>query len=178
MLGQPSRTSLAPLRPPPSALPKPTTSLKVDKNGLYMLMNNTGLQDKYHWGLLVATSDNSGIVFHKALFGAEWKLVIEPKSLSETSDLLAALKLGVIEDISEKWIDRMKECVRGVRVQGELTCRTWALTALYELANEGFIGMIADWGRIRSIEQEAKFLAQDAWVTRAKFVTTSKWSVP
>lgn len=178
MLGQPSKTSLAPLRLPPSALQKPNASLKIEKNGLYMLMSNTGLPDKYHWGLLVATSDDSGILFHEVLSGLEWKLVIGPKSLSETSDLLTALKLGVIEDISEKWIDRMKECVRGVRVQGELTCRTWALTTLYELANEGFIGMIADWDRIRSIEQEARFLARDAWVTRSVFVTTSKWSVP
>lgn len=158
-----------PFKLPPSALQKPTGP-KLEKNGLYMLMSNTGRPDRYHWGLLVATSEQSGILFHEEL--------IEPKNLAETRDLLAALKLGIVEDTSDEWMDRMKECIRGVRVQGELSCRTWALTAVYELANEGFIGMMAEWGRIRSIELEAKYLAQDAWVTRDLSVTRSKWSVP
>ncbi|RJE22421.1 hypothetical protein PHISCL_05241 [Aspergillus sclerotialis] len=151
---------------------------KLERKGLYMLLGDKELPDEYHWGLLVATDGSSGISFHRSLIGQEWKLIIEHKNLTEASDLLAALKLGVVEDISDKWVQRMKESIRAVRVQGELTCRIWALTALYELANEGFIGMMAEWERIRSIELEAKYLAQDAWVTKRALVARSKWSVP
>ena len=161
-----------------SGTPKKFPCPNLERKGLYMLLSNKEIPDEYHWGLLVATDSASGIFFHRSLTGQEWKLVIENKNLAEASDLLAALKLGVVEDISDKWIQRMKESVREVRVQGELTCRTWALTALYELANEGFLGMMAEWDKIRSIELEAKYLAQDAWVAKRALVARSKWSVP
>lgn len=66
------------------------------------------------------------------------------RNVAKSKTFLAALKLGVVEDTSDKWVDPMKECVRGVEFEGEFTCRTWALAALYDLASQRFIGMIAD----------------------------------
>ena len=72
----------------------------------------------------------------------------------------------------------MKECARYVQVQGEeLTCRTWALAALFELANQGSIGMLADWREIRRIEQEAKDQAYLAMSFDEQRVASSQSSV-
>lgn len=54
-------------------------------------------------------------------------------------------------------------CLRQIKVEGDFTCRTWALAAAFELADGGFIGMEPSWDRIGKIETEAKFLAGDSW---------------
>lgn len=162
-----------------------TSKLTVEKNGLYILLSASTdiVPDKpnHHWALFLATTPTTGIFFHQVRSDTKWRLAIEPKRLADCRGVVAVLKLGVVEDTSDEWIQRMKECVREARVESgsELTCRTWALAALYELASEGFIGMIADWGRIRHIELEAKCLAQDVGVNgeRGVVVVRSKWSM-
>lgn len=83
--------------------------------------------------------------------------------MTKSEQLLAGLKVGNLEDVSEEWVGRVKECVRGASarvVDGEeFTCRTWLLGGVYELADGGFIGMIPDWGTVKFVEEEAGKLA-------------------
>lgn len=162
----------APLSEPSSATrtDDPTTSSpenkpepRIEKNGLYLILWGTPDPQKYHWGLLIAMDGFSGTLFHQTLLGDRWRLTIENKNVEYSRKLLTALKLGVIEDINDEWIDAIKTRVREYKVYGEeFTCRTWALAAIYEFASEGFIGLSPDWKKVRGIEREAKALAKSA----------------
>ncbi|KAK2811060.1 hypothetical protein FQN50_002395 [Emmonsiellopsis sp. PD_5] len=152
---------------------------KVDTNGLYLLLSSTELRDKYHWGLLVAQSETSGIHYHQALSGLDWKFIVEPTDLAappEHHHLFLALKIGIIEKTNDEWIQAIKACVRSVEVEGPFTCRTWALAAVYQLASQGFIGMQPEWVNVFRIEEEAKRLAMDAFDLRTTIVLESEMS--
>jgi hypothetical protein len=92
----------------------------------------------------VAVTDISRVLFHQTLNGLEWVFVMEPKNTTKSETLLASLKLGVLENVTEDWIQSMKQCVRTTAVEGEFTCRAWALAALYDMADYGFIGLMPD----------------------------------
>lgn len=150
---------------------------KLDAKGLYLLLTSTGQTDKHHWALLLATSTATAIRSHLAHSNPSSHLAVEPMNLSDITGPLAAPKLGTVDGTSKEWVDRMKECVRGSKAAGESPCRSWALTALYELASEGFIGMIAEWERIRHIELEAKSLAREVGMVGEGVIVESRWSV-
>ncbi|OJD17608.1 hypothetical protein AJ78_02307 [Emergomyces pasteurianus Ep9510] len=150
--------------------PKP----KVESNGLYLLLSNTGLRDKYHWGLFVAQTNITGVVYHQALAGLEWKFITETADVTESHHLLLILRIGVIDGVNDEWIQAIKSCVRGVEVEEEFTCRTWLLAAVYQLALEGYIGLQPDWKCVHKIEEEAKRLAQDAFDMGTSIVVDSE----
>ncbi|KKZ65540.1 hypothetical protein EMCG_08613 [[Emmonsia] crescens] len=150
--------------------PKP----KVESNGLYILLSNTGLRDKFHWGLFVAQNHTSGILYHQAIAGLEWKFIIETADVTESPRLLLALKIGVIDRVNDEWIQAIKTCVREVEVEEEFTCRTWLLAAVYQLALQGYIGLQPDWDCVHKIEEEAKTLAQDAFHMGTSIVVNSE----
>ncbi|PGH15717.1 hypothetical protein AJ80_05425 [Polytolypa hystricis UAMH7299] len=147
----------------------------MEKNGLYILLSNTGEATKYHWGILIATNSTSGILFHQALIGTHWTYVVENEEISKSPDVLGALKVGVVEGVEDEWIDAIKTCLREVTVHEEFTFRTWLLAGLYELASQGYIGLMPDWPTIREIEQEAKDLAADAYYKRHRPILMSRW---
>ena len=153
----------------------PKTGPQLEEKGLYMLLVNLGPTIKCHWALCIAMDDTSGLLFQQALFGMDWKFIMENNNVILTDDPLGALKLGSVESIDDEWLKRITQCLRGTVIEGEFTCRTWALAALYELANEGFIGMIADWGTIREIEQEAQDLVLAVWTAEQKIVRRSQF---
>lgn len=161
-LSEPSSATRKPDDPttfPPEGKAKP----RIEKNGLYLILWGTPDPQKYHWGLLIAIDEFSGILFHQTLSGDQWKLTIENKNVEFSRKLLTALKLGVIQDTNDEWIDAIKARIREYKVDGEeFTCRTWALAAIYEFASEGFIGLSPDWKKVRGIEREAKALARSA----------------
>ncbi|KAI1962406.1 hypothetical protein LOZ58_002747 [Ophidiomyces ophidiicola] len=162
--------------PDTSPNPSPQVSFKVEKNGLYMLLWNTGVSNKYHWSLFVALDQESGIVFHQTLLGLKWKYTAEPRNVSNSRSLLVALKLGVVEGVDDQWMAAIKDIIRQTEVTGEFTCRTWALAALYNLADGGFIGLLPQWDDIQKIEQEAKDIAQYCYYGRVKVVRKSDFS--
>jgi hypothetical protein len=103
---------------------------------------------------------------------------MELENVAESPGLLCALKVGVLEHgSSEAWITAIKDCVWAADVEygQEFTCRTWALSALYELANGGFIGMVADRRKIADvIEKESRLLARDSEILGTRMVTQSE----
>ena len=151
---------------------------KVEKNGLYMLLWPTDVVGKYHWGLFIAQSETTGVLFHQNLSGLKWIFIMETKNTTTSKSLLAGLKLGVMQNVNDKWIKSVKDCVRATEVEGEFTCRTWALAALYDLADSGYIGLMPNWGEIYKIEEEAKQLAKTALMAEEKIVIPSEMSAP
>ncbi|KAM5456843.1 hypothetical protein MaudCBS49596_001084 [Microsporum audouinii] len=168
--------------PNPNAPPGPQdddNGVRVEAKGVYMILWRTDLPRKYHWGVLVATTETQGFLFHQNFSGTLWRYVVEPKNITKSGRLLVALKLGVVPDVTDEWMGAMKNCIRSTEVPGsEFTCRTWALAAVYELANCGFIGMLPDWEVIDKIEEEAKDLAIHALDTDQKYVAVSEQSRP
>ncbi|KAK2813965.1 hypothetical protein FQN50_000366 [Emmonsiellopsis sp. PD_5] len=153
--------------------------VRVEERGLYMVLWDTGVANKYHWGLVIAQTNTSGVLYHQTLSGVQWRFVMENKNLSLSKSILVALKVGVLEKTNDEWLAAVKGIVRDVTVKdGNLTCRTWALAALYELASAGFIGMQPNWIHIHEIEEEAKKLAEDSKLFSAKFVLPSRQSKP
>ncbi|EEQ88713.1 hypothetical protein RJZ56_003839 [Blastomyces dermatitidis] len=148
--------------------------VRVEENGLYMVLWDTGITGKYHWGLLVAQTNTSGVLCHQALSGPNWKFIVEIKDLSVSKSVLLALKVGYLEKTNDEWLSAMKSIIRNATVHGELTCRTWALAALYELASAGFIDLDPNWDHVHGIEEEAKRLAEHARFTDTKFVQPSQ----
>ncbi|OAL68935.1 hypothetical protein A7D00_7191 [Trichophyton violaceum] len=136
---------------------------RVEKKGAYMLLWSTSAEFLYHWGILIATSETGGTLFHQTYNKEMWSLAVEIRNITRSRTLLCALKLGDVEDCSGTWMNAIEECLRQTKVEGDFTCRTWALAAAFELADGGFIGMEPSWDRIGKIETEAKFLAGDSW---------------
>lgn len=128
-----------------------------------MLLWSTSAEFLYHWGILIATSETGGTLFHQTYNKETWSIAVEIRNITRSRTLLCALKLGDVEDCSGTWINAIEACLRQIKVEGDFTCRTWALAAAFELADGGFIGMEPSWDRIGKIETEAKFLAGDSW---------------
>lgn len=83
----------------------------------------------------------------------------------------------MVPDITDEWMDAIKQCIRSTEVPGnEFTCRTWALAAIYELANGGFIGMPPSWETIKNIEEEANDKAMEAILSNQKLIADSRLS--
>lgn len=191
----------------------PDSGLRVEPNGLYILLWDTGFTNKYHWALLLAQSETTGVIFHQTTvfcdkdndtqgnnIGEEWqwKFVAESLEVYNSPGLLCALKVGILEDAGrQEWVDAVKQCVGAAVIPPSVSAddagdseeksnedsvvfsgRTWLLMALYELANGGFIGMVADEEKIaNTVEMEARRLARDAEILGVGMVTVSEMCV-
>ncbi|EGE09503.1 hypothetical protein TEQG_08452 [Trichophyton equinum CBS 127.97] len=153
---------LSPAKPsPPGTNPKapPTSSeydngLRVEAKNVYMVLSSTGLPRKYHWSILIASNELGGLIFHQTLNGTIWRYV---------------------PDITAEWMDAIKQCIQAAEVPGDgFSCRAWALAAVYELANCGFIGMEPSWEIMKKIEEEANDIAMDALFSNQKLVMDSQ----
>ncbi|EFW21489.1 hypothetical protein D8B26_001680 [Coccidioides posadasii str. Silveira] len=151
---------------------------RVEKKGLYVFLWDTGAKGKFHWGLFIARSESSGVHFHQVLDDSRWLLVKAKEDVVTSEGLLAALKVGELEDTNDEWIKAVEYCVRSARVDvkslGDFGCRSWVLGAIYELANGGFIWLDPDWYKIRHIEVEATRLALDAVAVDMQIVSQSQ----
>ena len=181
----------------------------------------------YHWGVLVAQTSRTGIVFHQARMppttttssatepgeggvGPDdnewaWHLVMQIEDVGSSPGLVCALQVGMVDDVTDEWMDAMKECVRSTTIPTSsssassptdhhrpdspdnknrksglkekealgFSCRTWALAAVFELADGGFIGMVPDRARLGVIELEAKMLARDTQMVGMRMVRQS-----
>ncbi|WEW60783.1 hypothetical protein PRK78_006271 [Emydomyces testavorans] len=171
---KPSATSAAKAKPWLGPAPR------VEKKGLYIFLWDTGTKGKFHWGLFIALSESSGIVFHQVVVAGgknQLHLLMEKEDVLTSEGLLAALKIGEIEDINDEWIKAVEYCVRSAQVDSsyfEFTCRTWVLAVIYELADGGFIWLDPDWSKIWYIEEEAARLARDAVAVEMQIVSQSQ----
>ena len=116
---------------------------------------------QFHWGIVIGKNNISGAFFHQTKLES-WRLEIREKDLSTSVNLLTVLKIGVVESTAPDWIEFIQQVISDTKPQGQFTCRTWALQAVYDLADAGVLGLPVDWQCIRDIEYEARSLAEEA----------------
>ncbi|KAK2877794.1 hypothetical protein FQN49_001192 [Arthroderma sp. PD_2] len=152
---------------------------RLSPNGIYLTLREIGWYQKYHWALLVATSPISGTLLHQTRPNSEakWAYTAQPEDFASSRAMLVALKLGELPDTSPEWMAAVDECVRSASVRGSepFTCRTWAMAAVYTLADGGFIDLEPCWEKVGMVEEEAKALVAGATSLDTKIVVSSKY---
>lgn len=176
---QTSQPESKPLNPSENEKAKPWLgpAPKVEQKGLYIFLWDGGAKNRFFWGLFLALGESSGVLFQQILIGKQWQFQMTREDVLTSEGLLAALKVGEVEDINDEWIKAIEDCVRGAKVNsslGPFTGRTWVLSAVYELADGGFIWLDPDWGKVRHIEEEARRLAHDAVAVEMQIVSQSQ----
>ncbi|KAK2748136.1 hypothetical protein FQN57_001260 [Myotisia sp. PD_48] len=152
------------------------TGVRVEAKGIYVILRTTPIESKYRWSIFVARSDTQGIGTHQKDDKETWRYVMDPAmEISESEDLLVALKVGVLDDVTDDWMDAVEFCLAQTKVSRNTTFsgRTWAMAAVYELADGGFIDLQPDWNGIAKIEMEAQKLAGEAASKGSRIVKSS-----
>ncbi|KMQ47548.1 hypothetical protein HL42_1731 [Trichophyton rubrum] len=137
--------------------------------------------EKFHWGIIVARGQQEGILYHCIFDGSRWELKIEEnKDISADKTVILLLKVGNVPEVSRQWIEAIQECVTIANVPrttvGDISCRTFALAATYELGNGGFINLYPSWNKLKGIEREAYQFAWHAGNLGRRLVVASQWS--
>ncbi|KMU76530.1 hypothetical protein CISG_01263 [Coccidioides immitis RMSCC 3703] len=117
---------------------------RVETKGLYVFLWDTGAKGKFHWGLFIARSESSGVHFHQVLDDSRWLLVKAKEDVVTSEGLLAALKVGELEDTNDEWIKAVEYCVaqpESMSVPWGLRLSLWSWRN-HELANAGLSGWI------------------------------------
>ncbi|KAK2841642.1 hypothetical protein FQN49_006053 [Arthroderma sp. PD_2] len=143
------------------SLPKPSTavagpptrntSLSLEPGAVYVTVFSMAKKSSYHWAIVVATSNRSGIMYHNTNQGAGFYFepYLHPHLLNSAS-FLAAIKVSTLTSYTRDFHTHFLASVKEVPVEGR-TCRTWVLDALYE---QGLIGLQPNKAKIIEIETE------------------------
>ncbi|PGH09248.1 hypothetical protein AJ80_07725 [Polytolypa hystricis UAMH7299] len=148
----PSRTSSHPPTSDPGATLTQFDAVVTEPCGIYLILWSRGDTSTFHWGLYLARTDAKGVLYHQIndkTPSGDWELSIQERNVSHSRSLL------------------------GVERGPTGTCRTWAMDALFEVADSGLIDMQPDKEIKKKIEQEAKALAMRAASRRVRFVVPS-----
>ncbi|EGD96958.1 hypothetical protein TESG_04382 [Trichophyton tonsurans CBS 112818] len=137
--------------------------------------------EKFHWGIIVARGQQEGILYHRIFDGSRWELKIEEnKDISADKAVIILLKVGNVPDVSRQWIEAIHGCITTANVpwatMGDVSCRTFALAATYELGNGGFINIYPNWNKVKGIERESYQFAWHAGNLGRRLVVASQWS--
>lgn len=158
--------------PANQAPPAQGNGVTVDIRGVYIILYEiNGEKDKYHWAILVATTQTSRVLFHQVNRDGSASFTYEKvvnKVPTHSVSLLCLLKIGVVKNITDETINAFEQCVLRARVQGQLTCRTWVLGAVAQLTAERVIGMPAGMAIIIYLEMK-----RTAWPGRLRLALGS-----
>ncbi|PGH11072.1 hypothetical protein AJ79_05114 [Helicocarpus griseus UAMH5409] len=135
--------------------PDENEDVKLVRGTVYIALFDTRSSKVYHWGLLVATNDRTGMLYHNTNEGAGYmfKAHYRPHILNSQS-LLALVEISVL-DLDHKGISQLfAQTIRSVPV-GEHRCKTWMFEALWELSQTGLLGCnINEWTQMDALEVE------------------------
>ncbi|KAF3481762.1 uncharacterized protein GIQ15_04521 [Arthroderma uncinatum] len=176
----------------PQTAPKPAPeegSSSEDKDagflmhpkGVYIVISeNKHFTEKFHWGIIVARSQNEGILYHRVFDGSDWVLEIEEhKDIPADKSVMVILKVGDVPEVTPQWIEAIQECIVTAQVprmtMGPVTCRTFALAAAYEMGNGGFTNLYPNWSKVKGIEREGNQFAWHASNLGRRLVVASQW---
>lgn len=153
--------------------------LPLEVNGLYILLTDQGVADKWHWVLYLHRAMSRGWTLHCTRPTGFW--FFEQRT-SETVifslSVVTAIKIAVMSpSMQEALRDRVAEVpLEDTQRFGTLTCRTWLLRAVDELDSEGYISL-KHGSRVEDVEHEAKDAAAIAALTREATVQHSIYSI-
>lgn len=154
--------------------------LPLDENGLYILLFDLGDGYRFHWQLYLATSTESGTIFHLTNPGANDTWLFEAKPGTDerfSPDLVLATKMAVMEPVLHEALQsRLASVPSGysVRFRENITRRVWVKEALYALDDEGYITLT---NSIDCIENEVVTTAMMNKYHHRRTVMKSSWSL-
>lgn len=135
------------------------TILKLEPDGLYILLSEQELPQHWHWGLYLHKTQTEGMAFHITRPSDLYPWKYEARKIQNiifSVSITVALKIAVVSgDMHEVLQDRLAQvAIEENERFGALTCRTWLLEAVAELDDEGYIS-IKPGATIEQIETEA-----------------------
>lgn len=146
-------------------MPGNNSVLKLDINGLYILLTQQSVDNKWHWGLYLRRGVSKGWIFQSRRLPATGCTTV-----IYSERIVVALKVAVIPpDMHQPLRGRLGVRQAGVKMEyterfGPITCRTWLLRALQELDDEGYISIKPGYS-VEDIKEEAKDAASDIMAT-------------
>ena len=139
-----------------------TDALRFDSNSLYILLSDLGDDYRFHWGLYLAKSPESGIISHLTNPENTTTWTYEAKSsanASSSGSLIIAVKVATIEpELVDTLCNRLAKIPIGysAHFREDITCRVWVKEALFALDEDGYIKLVKS---VDDIEMEAKTAA-------------------
>ncbi|EFE37920.1 hypothetical protein TRV_07410 [Trichophyton verrucosum HKI 0517] len=130
-------------------------SLELEPGMLYITLFRMEKDGTYHWALVVATTNRTGMVYHNTNDGDGFYLsrFLHPHLLNSTR-FLTAVKVSRLTDYERKFHEEFHTRIGEVPIEGH-TCRTWLLEALFEVSDQGLIDLQPNKAQISQIETEA-----------------------
>ncbi|KAM5450747.1 hypothetical protein MaudCBS49596_004279 [Microsporum audouinii] len=137
-------------------------SLELEPGMLYITIFQMDKRGTYHWALVIATTNRTGMVYHNANEGDGFHLsrFLHPHLLN-SARFLTAVKVSRLTDYERTFHEEFHSRIGEVPIEGH-TCRTWLFDALFEVADQGLIGLQPNRAQLAQIETEAFNHAIDA----------------
>ncbi|KAK2780591.1 hypothetical protein FQN52_002122 [Onygenales sp. PD_12] len=156
-----------------------TSSRQVEPKGIYIALWSIADPKKFHWGIFIAGSAQSGYMFHYTngpKTNGKWAYQEKADySFEKSISFLAALKISEVIDTTTEMFHRIGERLSEVEFKVEQdNCRTWTLRAVQLLDQEGLIGISATQEVIECLQTEANQLALDCFNRKKVLIEKSE----
>lgn len=155
----------------------PENPLTFDANDLYIILADIGAETQLHWAFYFATTSSTGTIFHlinTPETGGKWQYQTKSsQDVPSSINLLVAVKIAVLEPVLHgAFAERLTQIPTdsSSRYRENITCRVWLKETLYELDNEGYIGLVKS---VEYVEDEARMLAAENKPRDIRSVVTS-----
>ena len=147
-----------------SAVIMASTERDVEVGGFYICLFEMGVNKRFHWGLLVAMTPKTGFLLQCTInrdTGHQWIFRERAEfSLERSVTFLCALKVSMVIGTETAMVEALKQQASKVPFDSAVdNCQTWAMNAVYELADQGYIGLQPQRTLMENLKYEANDLA-------------------
>ncbi|EAS30356.3 uncharacterized protein CIMG_12993 [Coccidioides immitis RS] len=157
----------------PAGEPQLNHDLSLEPGGLYVVLFRMAKPGQYHWSLVVAANERTGMMYHNTNLGggpfrfeARW----HPHLLNSTH-FLTAIKISNLTAFERELHLAFVGVLEQIPIQGK-TCRTWLKEAIYVTADQGYTGFQPDRNHVEVLEDEGLFFAGQASNGQRSVVTS------
>ncbi|KAI1986372.1 hypothetical protein LOZ53_004721 [Ophidiomyces ophidiicola] len=148
--------------------------LSIEPGSVYLVLFNMGSIKNFHWSLVVATTERTGMMYHNTNTSGAFKFdpYLHPHLLNSVTFLLA-LKFAEITSYDREFHQYFANTLSKISTENR-TCRPWVLEAIYETADLGLIKFAPSRSEISLLATEAVLLV-DADESKTPKVLVSKY---
>ncbi|PGH34294.1 hypothetical protein GX50_02877 [[Emmonsia] crescens] len=123
---------------------KENLDMKLRRGKVYVAMFALANPNHYHWALVMATNERSGMLYHNTNHGGPYAFRANYHNhLLNSSSLVAVVEISSITPLDRAIHQRLAERLKSIPI-GSLTCQPWLWNAIRLAAEEGFLGIDAD----------------------------------
>lgn len=136
--------------------------LELDENGFYILLFDLGDGYRFRWEFYLATSTESGTIFHLISPATSDVWVFEAKTITDersSPDLVLATKIASMPPLLHEALQSRLARVPieySARFRENISRRVWVKEALYALDQEGYIKLT---NSVECVEKEVALTA-------------------